>query len=123
MRVKRVFPLLLIMACCHVCLAQPNQRTSSACTVAGHTKSGDLAVVCRYDASGMCYRLSSRSDTHRFHEGTAIWIDFDPKGASVSDVNGASVTGLKVTETIYLHSRQWPWFGPVSEIVCVAGKQ
>ena len=38
---------------------ETNEGLGSACRVAGHTDSGELAIVCRETASGTCYRRSA----------------------------------------------------------------
>jgi hypothetical protein len=122
MRMKHVL-LFILMVGSHLCFSQSNKSAGQACTVAGQTEKGELGFVCRQVSSGTCYRLSGRSDAEHFHEGVAVWIAFRPDGVQVTDTNGHSVSKLLIAKTIPLNSRQWPWFGPVSEMVCRAGKE
>jgi hypothetical protein len=114
---------MLIVGCCWTSFAQASKGAGSACSVAGHTESGELAVVCRHPSDGECYRLSGSSDTRSLQQGISVRMNFEPDGISVSDGKGRSVRGLKVAKWIILNSRQWPWFGPVSDMVCVAGRE
>ena len=116
--------LILIFGCCRS-LTQSKESFQSSCTVAGRTDEGELAIVCREAASGMCYRLSGAgaNDTHQFPPGTAVVIDSENIGVRVSGSDGYSVGGLVIKKMIFLNSRQWPWFGPVSDMVCRAGKE
>jgi len=104
---------------------QSNESLQSSCTVAGHTEAGELAIVCRQPASGICYRLSGTgvNDTRKFPPGTPILLDFENSGVRVSGSDRQSVGGLVIKKMIFLNSRQWPWFGPVSDMVCRAGKE
>ena len=116
--------LILIFGCCRG-FTESDESFPSSCTVAGHTEEGELAIVCRQPASGMCYRLSGpgANDTRQFPPGAPILIDFENTGVRVSGSDGHSVGGLVIKKVIFLNSRHWPWFGPVSDMVCRAGKQ
>jgi len=118
---QHAFLIVLILVSSHLSIAQTKRRGAPTCSVAGQTEAGDLAIVCRQISSGTCYRLAGSIDTGKFSEGTAVWMDFEHRGIRVSKGNGSSVTGLQISKTIPLNSRQWPWFGPVSEMVCRAG--
>ena len=120
MRMQYAFLIVLILSS-HLSIAQAKKRGVPACSVAGHTEAGELAIVCRQISSGTCYRLCGSTDTGKFAEGTNVWMDFERRGIRVSNEDGSSVTGLRISRTIPLNSRQWPWFGPVSEMVCRAG--
>jgi hypothetical protein len=123
MRMKHTLLLMLLVLSSHFCLSQANQRPESACIVAGQTEAGELAVVCRQVSYGICFRLTGSKVTGNFEAETPVWIDFEPPGVRVTDAKGNSVERLKVARTIPLNSRQWPWFGPVSEMVCRAGRE
>jgi hypothetical protein len=116
--------LILIFGCCRGS-AQSGKSFQSSCTVAGQTEAGELAIVCRQPASGICYRLSGAgaNDTRQLPPGTLILVDFEDIGVRVSGRDGHSVGGLVIQKVIFLKSRQWPWFGPVSDMVCRAGKE
>jgi hypothetical protein len=116
--------LILIWGGCRG-FAQSHDSFQSSCTVAGHTEEGELAIVCRQPASGVCYRLAGTgaNDTRQFLPGTPILIDFEKTGVRISGSDGHSTGGLAIKKTIVLNSRQWPWFGPVSDMVCRAGKE
>src|SRR5690348_3197592 len=120
MRMRYAFLIVLILSS-HLSVAQAKQRGAPACSVAGPTEAGELAIVCRQPSSGTCYRLSGSSDTGKFSEGTNVWMDSERSGIRITDANGSTVARLQVSKTIPLNSRQWPWFGPVSEMVCKAG--
>jgi hypothetical protein len=123
MAMKHILLMILILGSCRLCFSQSNRQAETACTVAGHTDASELAVVCRQASSGTCYRLSGPVGTQQFTEGTAVWMDFEPAGIRITDAIGRSVARLKASKTIPLNSRQWPWFGPVSQIVCSAGRE
>ena len=74
--------------------------------------------VCATRLSG-----TGANDTRQFPPGTPILIDFEKIGVRISGSDGHSVAGLAIKKTIFLNSRQWPWFGPVSDMVCRAGKE
>ena len=123
MRMKLTLLLLLVVLGCRISHVQSNTLTRSTCSVAAHTDSGELAVVCRPISAATGYRLSGSRDTRQFDQETAVWLDFEPSGVRVSNGNGRSVRGLRVAKQIILKSRQWPWFKPVSDMVCVAGRE
>jgi len=118
---QHAFLIVLILVGSQLSIAQTKKRGASVCSVAGQTEAGELAIVCRQISSGTCYRLSGSSDTGKFTEGTEVWMNFERSGIRVSDGNGSTVARLHVSKTIFLNSRQWPWFGPVSRMVCRAG--
>jgi hypothetical protein len=122
MRMNHTLLLILLVLSSHCCFSQTNQRLGSTCSVAGHTDAGELAVVCRQVSSGTCFRLSGSKESGNFQVETPVWIDLKPNGVRVSDAKGRSVGKMQVSKTILLNSRQWPWFGPVSEMVCRAGR-
>lgn len=122
MGMKRIFLLVVIVAGVRLSLAQSNARVGSACRVAGHTTSGQLAVVCQLASSGTCYRFSGSRKMRGFRDGIPVWLDFEATGIRISDNTGRSIGKLKVAKWIILNSRQWLWFGPVSDIACVAGQ-
>jgi hypothetical protein len=103
--------------------AQTNKPAPTPCSVAGYTESGELAIICRQPGFGICYRLVPFSETKPFSDGKEIWVDFGPDGIRVTDGKGHSALKLRAARTIFLNSRQWPWFGPVSDLVCRAGKE
>ena len=121
---KWVFAFVLMFPICGLSFAQADEDVESPCSVAGHTESGELAIVCRQFGAGTCYRLSASGvNTTDFRQGMPVWIDFEQSGVRIRRSKGHSVRGLRVNKLIVLNSRQWPWFGPVSEMVCRAGRE
>jgi hypothetical protein len=117
MRATHIPILILAFGFCRGFTQSNEASPQSSCTVAGLTEAGELAIVCRQLASGICYRLSGTgaNNTRQFPPGTPIVLDFEKSGVRVSGSNGQSVGGLAINKRIFLNSRQWPWFGPVSE--------
>ena len=124
MLMKYVFAFVLMFPMCGFSLARADDLGESACSVAGHTESGELAIVCRQSGSGTCYRLSAPGViTGDLLQGIPVWMDFEQSGVRIRRSKGHSVGGLRIHKLIALNSRQWPWFGPVSEMVCRAGRE